>query len=149
MFVETVAMEDNTTKNAKLDVELTLDALGLDEEVDEVEDEVAEEVVGKNTTPSPAPASSGSHVSPAAGLFVNTASPGVMLSDLYLGGGLDNGMESPAERIALTPVRKLPPGSGMRKVRFLTLCSFSSIYFATLTTKNILLHIFLSPHSVS
>ena len=124
-------MEENNTKNAKLDVELTLDALGLDEEVEEVEDEDTEQVVGKNTPPTPAQHSSQSveqveraaqsHASPAAGLFVNTTSPAVMLSELYLGGGLDNGMESPAERIALTPVRKLPPGSGMRKV----CCEFS------------------------
>ena len=48
-------MEENNTKNAKLDVELTLDALGLDEEVEEVEDEDTEQVVGKNTPPPPPP----------------------------------------------------------------------------------------------
>ena len=33
--------------------------------------------------------------------------------------GAGDGAESPAERIALTPVRKLPPGSGSRKVNMM------------------------------
>lgn len=125
-------MEENNTKKAKLDVELTLDALGLDEEVEDVEEDEVENATDSNNNDATTPQASHSSqsaeqiekvseksllVNPAAGLFVNTASPGVTMGELYLGGGLDNGLESPAERIALTPVRKLPPGSGMRKVR--------------------------------
>jgi len=126
--VETVATEDHNAKHTKLDVELTLDALGVEDD-DDVE---GSEKSTSEAAPSPVPAdksptngvlganSAVSAVSPtpAHGLFVSTASP---MGELYLGGGLDGG-ESPAERIALTPVRKLPPGSGMRKVLFYCGC---------------------------
>ena len=118
MFVETVATEDHNAKNTKLDVELTLDALGVEDEDDiegsEKSVSAAASPVPDKSPPGGASTSAMSAVSPAPaqGLFVSTASP---MGELYLGGGLDGG-ESPAERIALTPVRKLPPGSGMRKV---------------------------------
>lgn len=116
MFVETVAKEDQTFD---IDANMTLDALfGVDEDVVEGDS-------SKNTSQKEQPGTpnTNAHGNTGTGsaegqlftpphLTVSTSGTGDAFS-----GGVDAGLESPAERIALTPVRKLPPGSGMRKVR--------------------------------
>lgn len=107
VFVETVAKEDQVFS---IDANMTLDALfGVDDE------EVTEGTSSKPGSQKEqllSPLTGGA----AEGLFT-PPNPNNSFGDNGLSGGADAGLESPAERIALTPVRKLPPGSGMRKVR--------------------------------
>lgn len=92
-----------------IDANMTLDALfGLEDDEERVEEsstKVSQKEVPSTPTPSAGEA-----------LFTPPPLSVSVLGDSFTGGV--DALESPAERIALTPVRKLPPGSGMRKASF-------------------------------
>lgn len=131
VFVDTVAKEDQVKPSAIND--MGLDALFVFDDDDGGEESpdsptpeqtmksgsTSEKVGNNNPATTPALTTTTATTTGSLGLHVSISTPGPpgSVGELFLGGGLDlAGLDSPAERIALTPVRKLPPGSGMRKV---------------------------------
>lgn len=100
VFVETVAKEDQLQTKPEGSGDMALEALfGTDDSAKETSAKVE---IGVPYSPDYNP-------------IIAAHSPGAA-SQLQADSN-DTPLESPAERIALTPKSKLPPGSGMRKVR--------------------------------